>query len=344
MKNLFSPFSSPWIETKNRFVMSAMTRGFAPERMCTQTIAEYYAKRAEAGVGLILTEGIVVHSSGNGYRDVPFIETDEQAVSWKYCIERVHKAGSLIFSQLWHCGRISHSDFTGGADPVSSCSEQAEGINRQNGKPFGTPRMLRSEEIPGVIKLFVDAAKRAVNVGFDGVELHLGHGYLVDQFLDARINKRNDTYGGSIENRARLAVELVEAVVGAVGASKVMVRISPSRDMGGVYDWPDLEPLLAHLLGSLDRLGVRLLDISCANANYFATSGRVIRMARSLWPYVILGGASLSPSEAEAELEKNFLDLVTWGRAMIANPDIVAKVKNGISLVEFDNSMRSTLI
>jgi len=346
LPELFSPVSlSDVLTARNRFAMAAMTRGFADKQhRATPAIAEYYRKRAAGGTALILTEGVVIHPSADGYNDVPHIANDEQAASWKPVIEGVHKEGALIACQLWHCGRISHSDYTGGLPPVSSTNRAAEGINRQNGKPFGTPVALDEAGIRAVYGQFVDAAKRALGAGFDAVQLHCGHGYLADQFLDARVNDRTDRYGGSVENRCRFVLELLEATLAAVPANRVMMRISPSRFMGSLYDWPDLEEMVSYLLPRLWERGLRMLDISCANANYFDTSGRVIRMARPLWPGIILGGASLKPEDAAAEVRAGLLDLVTWGRFMIANPDLAARVREGKPLAEFSYDTLKELV
>ena len=329
---------------RNRTVMSAMTRGFADkDHRATPAIAEYYRRRAEGGVGLIITEGVVIHPTGDGYRDVPHIATDAQAESWRPVIEGVHDHGAKLVCQLWHCGRISHADFTGGEAPVSSTSHAAEGLNRQNNKPFGAPRALMADEMPGVYQHYIDAAERALRVGFDAVELHLGHGYLPDQFLDARVNDRTDAYGGSIENRCRFALELVERVVAVVGSERVIARISPSRFMGGLYDWPQLDEMLDYFIPGLWRRGLRALDVSCANADYFQTSGRVIRIVRPMWPGAILGGASLTVDAAAVEVQQGWLDLVTWGRAFIANPDLIGKIASGEPWRPFADEMRQTL-
>ncbi len=332
---LLEPYDAPWLgPLKNRVVMSAMTRGFAgPSRVATDAMAAYYGRRAEEGVGLLLSEGVIVHPSGDGYNGVPHIETTAQARSWRPATARTRAAGSRFFCQLWHCGRISHEDYTGGAAPVSSTDRPAEGVNRQNGKPFGRPRALRADEMPAVRELFVRAAANALEAGFDGVELHLGHGYLADQFFDARINDRTDRYGGSVENRCRFGLELIAAVLERLGPERVLVRVSPSRFMDAVYDWPDLEAMLAYLMPALDAAGLRLLDVSCARADYDETSGRVIRMLRPRWPHLIMGGASLTAEQAERELGEGRLDLVTWGRAILANPDFVARLKSGRALV-----------
>lgn len=344
MTRLLDPLDrSGFIPLRNRTVMSAMSRGFADEgHRATNDIRDYYKRRADGGVGLILTEGTVIHKSGDGWNNAPYIQTDEQAESWRPVIDAVHEGGAKIACQLWHTGRISHSDYTGDA-PVSSTSVAAGGINRQNGKPYGEPRALGAEEMGTVYGYYTDAAKRALDVGFDAVELHIGHGYLADQFLDARVNDRTDDYGGSVENRCRFALELVREVLAAVPAERVIARISPSRFMGGIYDWPDLDEMLAYFVPALRQAGLVALDVSCANSDYFQTSGRIVRQVRPMWDGVLLGGASLTVEQAEAEVEAGLLDAVTWGRAFLANPDLVAKIEAFEDWTPFDDSMRSVL-
>lgn len=345
MQTLFKLLDKPGlVPLRNRTVMSAMSRGFATEdHMVTPQMVEYYRRRAAGGAGLILTEGTFIHRSGDGWVRAPYIASDEHAQSWIPVIEAVHAEGGAIACQLWHAGRISHSDFTGDA-PVSSTSVAAAGINRQNGKPYGDPRALEPDEMPVIYGYYADAAKRALAAGFDAVELHTGHGYLADQFLDARVNDRTDVYGGSVENRCRFMLELVAAVLAVAPARQVIARISPSRFMGGLYDWPDLDAMLAYLVPALAQSGLTALDISCANADYFQTAGRIVRMVRPMWDGVLIGGASLTPEQAEAELAAGLLDAVTWGRAFIANPDLVARMKTGAPLEPFDDSMRATLV
>ncbi len=345
MNQVLTPFEQPGLlATRNRTVMSAMTRGFADSDHCaTPAMAEYYRKRAVGGCGLILTEGVVIDPTGDGYKDVPRISTDVQADSWRPVVDGVHAEGGKIALQLWHCGRISHEDYTDGNQPVSSTAQVAAGINRQNNKPYGTPRPLAAEEMSTVYRYFTDAAKRSFDAGFDAVELHLGHGYLADQFLDARVNDRTDAYGGSVENRCRFTIELVREVMKAAPADKVIGRISPSRFMGELYDWPDLDAMLDYLIPELHAAGLRMLDISCANADYYATSGRIVRMVRPRWDGLIMAGASLTPEQAESEVADGLVDLVTWGRAYIANPDLAHKIERAEPILPFVNAMRDTL-
>lgn len=333
-----------FIPLRNRTVMSAMSRGFAGEgHHATNAMCDYYQKRADGGVGLILTEGTIIHPSGDGWNNAPYIASDAHAESWRPVVDAVHQSGAAIACQLWHCGRISHSDYTGDA-PVSSTNHAAAGVNRQNGKPYGEPRALLVEEMSTVYGYYVDAARRALDVGFDAVELHVGHGYLADQFLDARVNDRTDQYGGSVENRCRFALELIDTVLKAVPSDRVIARISPSRFMGGIYNWPDLDAMLSYFIPALRQRGLVALDISCANSTYSETAGEIVRAVRPMWSGVLMGGASLNVAQAEAELEAGLLDAVTWGRAFIANPDLVEKIENGAPWTPFEDAMRDTLV
>ncbi|MBX9769354.1 MAG: hypothetical protein K2X47_18910 [Bdellovibrionales bacterium] len=342
--HLLLPYDNFGLKTKNRITMSAMTRGFADaQHHATDQMRDYYVKRASAGTGLILTEGVVIDVSADGYNNVPHIANPEQAQSWKAITETVQSHGTKIFCQLWHCGRISHSDYTGGNPPVSSTTVPAEGINRQNNKPFGTPVALDEKGIKEVHDYYLRATELSLNAGFDGIQLHLGHGYLADQFFDARINDRTDKYGGSVENRCRFALELVEKIFSKFPSDKVMIRISPSRDMGSIYDWPDLDQMLNYLIPSFWKLGVRLLDVSCARADYYQTSGRIIRKVRPMWKGCLLGGASLTAEQAEAEISEGLLDLVTWGRTFIANPDLPEKIRAHTPWQPFDVAMLRSL-
>jgi N-ethylmaleimide reductase len=347
MNILLNPYDTKILGAmKNRIVMSAMTRGFADHNHgATQAMHEYYKTRAQNGVALILTEGLVIHPSADGYNNVPHLSNKSQAISWRPITNDVRATGSKIFAQLWHCGPISHEDFTAGVAPVSASNIQAEGINRQNNKPFGVPIALTSDGILNVYHQFMSAAELAFEAGFDGVELHFGHGYLVDSFLDSRVNNRTDTYGGSVDNRCRFALELTRRLIVAFGAEKVIVRLSPSRELGGkTVDWPDLQAMIEYLIPSFDSVGLRMLDVSCARANYFVTSGRIIRMIRPLWPHLILGGASLTADEAVSEIHNGYLDMVTWGRHLIANPDFVQKLRTGQELSQFSTNMLKELV
>lgn len=343
MKLLESFDAAPFGALRNRVAMAPMTRSFAPGYLANARMADYYGRRAEAGVGLIFTEGTVIHPTGDGYRDVPHVATAEQVAAWRPVVQRVQVAGARFVCQLWHCGRISHPDFTGGVAPVSSTARPAEGHNRQNDKPYGVPRALEAAEMPGIYRRFADAAENAVSAGFDAVELHFANGYLADEFLDGHVNDRADSYGGSVANRCRFALECLEEVIGRVGAARVGVRISPARDMGGLYEWPDLDAMLGHLVPGMAALGLRMLAITNARADYFATGGRIVRKVRPMWPHFLAAGASLSAADAEREITGGWVDVVTWGRALIANPDLVARLGSGEPMRDFAPAMLASL-
>jgi N-ethylmaleimide reductase len=343
-KDIFKGFDKPSISLKNRIVMSAMTRGFSKNHLCTEEIAKYYERRAQNGVGLIITEGIVIHPSGDGYNGVPHISTVEQAESWKQAISKVHDCNSKIVAQLWHCGRISHSDYTDGKAPVSSTDVAASGVNRQNNKPYGKPESLDQSGIEDIIQKYIHSTKLALDCGFDAVEIHMGHGYLIDQFFDSRVNDRTDKYGGTVENRCRFSLELLNVLIETFGSEKIIIRISPSRFMGEIYNWPDLDEMLSYFISNIQKIGLKMIDISCANANYHETSGMVIRKVRKLgFDGIIIGGASLSLKEASHEVNESCVDLVTWGRGILANVDFVEKLQNNEELLGMTDEMRSEL-
>ena len=325
--------------------MSAMTRSCAgPGGVPTAAMTEYYARRARHGVGLVLTESTPIAQVADGFPASPGIFSPAQEAGWRHVTDAVHAAGAPIFCQLLHCGRITHEDYTGGLQPVSATDRAAAGINRRNGKPYATPRRLDAGELPEIIEQYRHAAAAAIRAGFDGVELHLAHGYLPDQFLDAHVNDRDDQHGGSIANRCRFTLALTEAVVADLGASRVFARISPSRWMDGLYEWPELTEMLGYLIPRFDEAGLRMLDISCARADYAATSGRIIRMARPMWPHLLIGGASLTREDAQSEIDAGLLDMITYARALIANPDLVERLRDGTPLVPYESSMLDTLV
>jgi N-ethylmaleimide reductase len=343
--SLTDPWTHPLLGAlQSRVVMSAMTRSAAtPDGVPTEAMAAYYARRATGGVGVVLSESTAIAAIGDGFPNAPRIVTPAQIAGWRTVTQRVRDAGAPMFCQLLHAGRITHPDYTDGQQPVSATDRAATGINRRNGKPYGAPHRLAPGELPAIVTQFRDAAARAVEAGFAGVELHFAHGYLPDQFLDAKVNDRSDAYGGSVVNRCRFPLEIARAVIADLGAARVMVRLSPSRWMDGPYEWPDMPEMLDYLVPALDAAGLRMLDISCARADYHATAAKVVRSARPLWPHLLMGGASLSPSDAQHELDSGLLDMVTYGRHLLANADLVQRVRDGRAMTPWDARMLETL-
>jgi len=333
---------------KNRIVMSAMTRGFADSgRLATKEMLEYYKIRAKNGVGLIITEGIIASPEGDGYRSVPHLFSKEHAGSWEDICKSVHEYGTLIAAQLWHCGRISHPELNSGLPIMSSTKRQASGINRQNGKAFGNPVRMDTSDMRKVSKAFAISSELAMEAGFDLVEIHAGHGYLLDQFLDSGVNDRTDEYGNSIQGRCLFPLHVIQKVVETIGPSRVIVRFSPSRVMSTFHDWGDLFAQSAYFVSQLVSLGINFIDVSNANADYFRTAGRILVFLKAkglIDDLTVIGGSSFTIEEANRELSQGVLDLVTWGRLFISNPDLAIKLKGDSEIVSFDPSMLPNLL
>src|SRR5687768_12327171 len=260
--HLFRPYLAGDVTFPNRVVLAPMTRS----RVLTGNVpnplaAQYYAQRASAG--LLITEGTQVSPQGVGYIRTPGIHSPEQVAGWNTITHAVHAAGGRIFAQLWHVGRVSHSDFHGGELPVapSAIHVDGEAFTTSGRQPLPTPRALTLEEIPGLVQQFRAAAVNAKAAGFDGVELHGANGYLLDQFLRDSSNVRTDRYGGSIENRARFPLEVVDAVVGVWGADRVGYKVAPRFSMFGMSD-PDPIATFSYLAAELRRRGVLYLHVA----------------------------------------------------------------------------------
>ncbi|MBE0617871.1 MAG: alkene reductase, partial [Proteobacteria bacterium] len=257
---LFAPFQLGPNALPNRIVMAPMTRNRAGEGCAPRELnATYYAQRASAG--LIVTEASQVSPQGVGYPFTPGIHSSQQVAGWRLVTAAVHRAGGRIFLQLWHVGRISHPSLQpGGALPVapSAVRPEGEGMTYEGPRPFVTPRALETGELPGLVGQFRDGARNAHEAGFDGVEIHAANGYLLDQFLRDGTNHRADAYGGSVENRARLLLEVVEAVAGVWGADRVGVRISPLNAFNSMAD-TDPDATFTHVARALRPFGLGYL-------------------------------------------------------------------------------------
>jgi len=260
-KTLFLPYRLGNIELNNRLVMAPMTRSRAVERNVPNPIAAtYYAQRASAG--LIVTEATQVSPQGVGYIRTPGIHSAEQVAGWTRITDAVHRADGKIFLQLWHVGRVSHPDFHGGELPVapSAIAAQGEVFTATGPQQMVTPRALALAELPGIVEQFRKGAENAKAAGFDGVELHGANGYLLDQFLRNGANRRTDSYGGSIENRARFPLEVAEAVIGVWGPGRVGYRIAPNSPFNSMADSNPVETF-SYLAAELDALGAVYLHV-----------------------------------------------------------------------------------
>jgi len=329
VSDVFSPYALGRFKLGNRLVMAPMTRNRADAAgVPTDIMATYYAQRA--GAGLIVTEGTQPSAIGQGYPGTPGLHTDAQVEGWRQVADAVHAGGGVIFAQVMHAGRISHSSLIG-TDPVAPSAVRPEGevFTGQGLQPFETPRALEAEELPGVIAEFVDAARRAVAAGLDGVELHAANGYLLHQFLADGANQRTDGYGGTPENRARFVVEVARAVVDAIGADRVGMRVSPNVDFNDNHETQAQETYAA-LLAGIKPLGLAYLHV------IDDPSGEVAAALREGFDGTVIvntgfGGAS-DLTTAERALEHGRGELFSIGRAWIANPDLVDRLRSSAPL------------
>lgn len=342
---LFSPLQLGAIELKNRIVMAAMTRARSPSTVPNAANATYYAQRA--GAGLIITEATQVSIQGRGAWATPGIHTPEQIAGWRRVTDAVHAAGGKIFCQLQHSGRVSHTFYQEDGRPPVSSSAVKGAVKTFIDTGFvdtPAPRALGIEEIPGVVEQYRAGALNAIAAGFDGVEIHGANGYLLDQFLQDGSNQRTDPYGGSIENRIRLLMEVVGAVMGVWGEGRVGVRLSP---YGTYNDMHDSDPLalFTHVIRSLDNRGLAYLHLIEPRASLASekdgamegaphSAGLFRRLFRG--PFISAGGHT--PESAQAIIESGLADAVAFGRLFIANPDLPERVRRGAVLNRYDRT------
>ena len=344
MPTLFDPVQAGDLHLANRIVMAPLTRNRAPDAIPTPLMAEYYTQRASAG--LLITEATAISHEGQGYSDVPGLYGTEQLDGWKHVTQAVHQAGGKIVVQLWHVGRVSHNELQPhGGKPVapSAITAKTKTVLIKDGVPTfvdtSEPRALQSQELPGIVHTYQAAARNAVETaGFDGVEIHGANGYLLDQFLKSGSNQRTDDYGGSIENRARLLLEVTRAITGAIGGGRTGIRLSPVTPANDAFD-ADPQPLFDHVIRELATLNLayihiiegatggprdvpeRPFDYAALKAAYRAAGGKGAWMVNNGYDLAMAGQAV-----------QDGADLVAFGKAYIANPDLVRRLREGAPL------------
>lgn len=322
---LFSPIQLGPHALKNRMAMAPMTRNRAGAGNVPQEISiEYYRQRA--GAGLIISEGTQVAAEAVGYPGTPGIHSPEQVAGWRKITDAVHAAGGRIFLQLWHCGRVSHrSLLPGGMLPVapSAIRPAGEAITFEGMKPFETPHALTLEEIPGIIEMYRQGARNALTAGFDGVEIHAANGYLIDQFLRDGSNQRTDAYGGPIANRARLLLEVTEAVCKVLGADRVGIRLSPLQPFNDMRD-TNPEATFSYAVEALNRLSLAYLHITEMGRDKPGAAGPAFDLSklRGLWKGIYMTNHGYDLARANAALAEGRADMVAFGVAFLANPDL----------------------
>ena len=338
--NIFKEASIGSLNLKNRIAMAPMTRARNEDGIPKDFNAEYYAKRTSTG--LIITEGTAISPTSKGVLHIPGLYTDEQVEGWKLVTEAVHQKGSKIFTQLWHVGRVSHVTIQpGGQAPVSSSDIQAGETHAwgydENGKEGfvinSKPRALATDEVKQIVQDFTSAAVNAVKAGFDGIELHGANGYLIEQFLNPFVNTRKDEYGGSIENRSRFLLEIVDSAIAAIGADKVAIRLTP---YGGLYEMPyydEIEATYEYLAKELSKRNIVYVHIMDQKSRgSFALPEDFMKRFRNWYDGVIILAGGMDREKSEKLINEGVIDIAAFGEAFISNPDLVERLENNWEL------------
>lgn len=323
---LFNPLRLGALTLSNRIVLAPLTRKRADaDHMPNALMAEYYAQRASGG--LLITECTMVAPGTSAFITEPGIYSDAQIQAWKQTTSAVHAKGGRIFMQIWHAGRAAHPAINGGTPNVSSSATAVEGdIHTPSGKvPHAVPHALTVEEIRSIVAAFAQAAKNAIAAGFDGVEVHGANGYLIDQFLRDTPNQRTDSYGGSLDNRARFLFEVLTAVTAAIGADRVGLRLSPLNSYNSMKD-SDPIGWMGYLADKLNAYGLAYLHVM--RADFFQQqTGDVMTIAREKYKGVLIGNMGYTADEAQAAIAAGQLDAVAFGTSYLANPDLPERIQ-----------------
>ncbi len=337
---LFSPMTLGELELPNRLVMAPLTRvRSGKEGIPGPLVVEHYRQRAS--LGLIVSEGTYPSRAGQGFPGQPGLVTDEQLEGWANVTSAVHAEGGRIFAQVMHAGRVTHEATNGGHEVVAPSSIAIDGETRtyDGKKAYPVPHALTAAELPGIVEEFVTASRKAIAAGFDGVELHSANGYLLHEFLAPSANQRDDVYGGSPENRARFVIEVTRAVVDAVGADRVGIRISPEHNVQGAVelDAADIKATYGHLVDALAPLKLAYLSVLHQDP-----TGELVQDLRTRFGGTFLlntgFGVITTREEATALVADGHADAVVVGRPAIANPDLVRRWREGLPVNEPDQS------
>lgn len=348
-QKLFEPLKLGNLTLKHRIVMAPLTRMRAtvPGNTANDMNAVHYGQRASEG-GLIIAEASQVVTGGSAAATTPGIHTPEQVAGWKKVVDAIHAKGGYVFLQLWHVGRVSHSSLQpdGGAPRAPSAVPMSVKVGTATGErvPAETPRPLLTEEIPALVAAYAQAARNAIAAGFDGVEIHSANGYLLEQFLLSKTNLRTDQYGGSIENRCRIVLDVTRAIVDAIGPQRTGIRLSPygvANDSGEA----DPMPLYSYLIRQLDTLGLAYLHLIEPRASG-AGQGEVdhqdvpsaAKLFRPMWHGVLITAGNFRGDSAEAMVAAGDADAIAFGRLFTSNPDLPKRIMLGAELTPYNRA------
>lgn len=336
---LLSNYNLEKLELENRMVMAPLTRARATDNIPNELMLKYYTQRSEAG--LIISEGTAPSANGLGYARIPGIYTEAQKEGWKKIVDAVHDNGSKIFLQIMHTGRVSHKDNMETGTRIiapSAVALDGEMYTDQNGpQAYPVPEEMSLQDIQEAQQEFLQAAKNAMEVGFDGVEIHSANGYLADQFLNTAINKREDKYGGSIENRTRFTLEVAEMISSEIGKEKTGIRLSPYSTFNGTEIFDEMEEQFLYLTKELNEKGlayIHIVDNSTLGSP--EADAQLSKKMRDLFNGTVILNGGFTREKAENVLNENEADLISFGRSFIANPDLVYRFENDLELNEPD--------
>jgi N-ethylmaleimide reductase len=331
----FTPYSLGNITLANRIVMAPMTRSRAINNVPNQLMASYYEQRATAG--LIITEGISPSPNGLGYARIPGLFSKEQVAGWKLITEAVHNKGGKIFAQLMHTGRVGHPlNLPEGAQLVAPSAIVAKGqmwTDKGGMKNHPVPHAFSATELTNTKNEYIQAARNAIEAGFDGIELHGANGYLLEQFLSPHSNVRTDNYGGSVENRSRFVLEVAKAASEAVGKDKVGIRLSPFGIVNDMPDYKEVTATYTYLAEELNKIGIayiHIVDHSSGGAPEVPLSIKQTIRQKFKNTLILSGGYSLT--KAEEDLSSDFADLIAFGKPFISNPDLIDRLQKNLPL------------
>lgn len=333
------------ISLKNRILMAPLTRCMADDQLVpTDAMAQYYARRSEAG--LIISEATIIRPDGQGYPNTPGLFTPEQIIGWRKVTDAVHANGGKIFAQLWHTGRVAHPHFFDGDKVLAPSAEKVEGtVPRMRDLSYITPTPATVEEISVLVANYAQAASNAIDAGFDGIELHAANGYLIDQFLHHDSNKRTDEYGETPQNMSRFALEVIDAISDRIGAERTAVRLTPGAYFNMQAD-PRDKPVFDYLLAQLEQRTLAYVHIGIFDdaMEFDFLGGRVSDYVRANYSKTLVGVGGFTPQTGEQALRDERFDLLAIGRPFIANPDYVEKVRQGDALTPYSEDMLTSLV
>ncbi|WP_081415188.1 alkene reductase [Ectobacillus panaciterrae] len=339
ISKLFEPVTIGAWKLRTRTAMAPMTRCFADDQtgVVGEDVVEYYRRRAADGIGLIITEGIVISPRAKGNPGVPGLYTQAQINAWKKVTEAVHQEGGTIIAQIWHVGRASHHEIAGNLPPQAPSAIRAEGKVSRFGKPFDIPEEMSIDDIKEVIGQYAQAAINAIEAGFDGVEVHGAHGYLIDQFNSDVSNHRTDKYGGDLADRLTFMKDVLKGVIDAVGADRTLIRFSALKIDQPNYMWEDPEEAIQTFIQAFKEIGITMIHPSTMEFTKSIADGKTMhQLVRKYWDGVIVGVGDLAAETAEQAIAEGTIDIAAFGRPLLANPDFLHRVKEGEDIIPYD--------